>query len=158
MKVVFDTNVYVSAFLISGSLAEDAFFHAQRKHVTLFASIPILTETARVFRTKFHQGEEDVTAAIKLIGRAATIVKSSVRIMVLEDSPDNRILECALEAAADLIVTGDRHLLRLKTFQDVAIIQVTDFLRLFPEAPHSPSIVRKRKGQRKPRSTMRRSQ
>ena len=87
MKVVFDTNVYVSAFLISGSFAEDAFFRAQRKHATLFASIPILTETARVFRTKFHQGEGDVTAALKLIGRAATIVKPSVRIMVLEDIP-----------------------------------------------------------------------
>ena len=148
MKVVFDTNVYISAFLISGSLAEDAFLHAQRKHATLFASIPILTETARVFRTKFHQSEEDVTAALKLIGRAATIVKSSVRIMVLEDIPDNRILECALEAAADLIVTGDRHLLRLKTFQDVAIIRVADFLRLFPEDPNSPSLLRKRTGRR----------
>lgn len=37
--------------------------------------------------------------------------------MVLEDIPDNRILECAFEAAANLIVTGDRHLLQLKTFQ-----------------------------------------
>jgi uncharacterized protein len=158
MKVVFDTNVYVSAFLISGSLAEDAFFHAQRKHATLFASIPIMTETARVFRTKFHQDEEDVTAALKLIGRAAAIVKPSIRIMVLEDIPDNRILECALEAAADLIVTGDRHLLRLKTFQNVSIIRVTDFLRLFPEDPNSPSIVRKRNGGRQRRSQMRRSQ
>ena len=136
MKVVFDSNVYVSAFLIPGSLAEDAFLHAQRKHATRFTSIPILTETARVFRTKFHQSEEDVTAALKLIGRAATIVKPSVRIMVLEDIPDNRILECAREAAADLIVTGDRHLLRLKTFQDVAIILVAHFLRLFPEDPN----------------------
>lgn len=158
MKVVFDTNVYVSAFLIPGSLAEDAFLLAQRRHATLFASIPILTETVRVLRTKFHQGEEDVTAALKLIRRGATIVKPSVRIMVLEDIPDNRILECALEAAADLIVTGDRHLLRLKTFQDVAIIRVTDFLRLFPEEPTSPALVRKRKGRGQQRSRLRRSQ
>ena len=157
MKVVFDTNVYVSTFLISGSLAEDTFLHAQRRHATLFASIPILTETARVFRTKFHQSEEDVTAALKLIGRAATIVKPSVRIMVLEDIPDNRILECALEAAADLIVTGDRHLLRLKTFQDVAIIRIADFLRLFPEDPNSPSLLRKKTGRRQHRSHIRRS-
>lgn len=156
MKVVFDTNVYVSAFLISGSLAEDALFRVQRKHATLFASIPILTETARVFRTKFHQDEEDVTAALKLIGRASTIVKPSIRIMVLEDIPDNRILECALEAAADLIVTGDRHLLRLKTFQDVAIIRVTDFLRLFPEDPNSPFMVKKKKTGKQRRSSIQR--
>jgi len=157
MKVVFDTNVYVSAFLVSGSLAEDAFLRAQRKQITLFASIPILTETARVFRTKFHQGEEVVTAALKLIGRVATIVKPSVRIMILEDIPDNRVLECALEASADLIVTGDRHLLRLKTFQDVAVVRATDFLRLFPEDPTSPSIARERKGRPRRRSQMRRS-
>lgn len=79
-----------------------------------------------------------MTATLKLIGRAATIVKPSVRIMVLEDIPDNRILECGIEAAADLIVTGDRHLLRLKSFQNVAIIRVADFLRLFPEDPNAP--------------------
>jgi putative PIN family toxin of toxin-antitoxin system len=112
MKVVFDTNVYVSAFLTPGSLAEDAFLRAQRKQATLFTSAPILTETARVVRIKFRQGEKDVAAALRLVGRAATIVKPSVRIMVLEDLPDNRILECAAEAAADLIVTGDHHLLR----------------------------------------------
>ena len=158
MKVVFDTNVYISAFLISGSLAEDAFLRAQHRQATLFTSVAILTETARVFRTKFHQGEEDVAAALRLIGRAATIVKPSVRIMVLEDIPDNRILECALEAAADLIVTGDHHLLRLKTYQDVAIVRVTDFLRLFPEDPNAPSLVRKRKGGRQRRSQIRRRQ
>jgi predicted nucleic acid-binding protein len=115
-----------------------------------------LTETARVFRTKFHQGQDDVAAALRLIGRAATIVKPSVRILALEDLPDNRILECAVEAGADLIVTGDHHLLRLKTFQDVAIIRVTDFLRLFPEDPNSPLMVKKWEGKRKRRSQWRR--
>jgi putative PIN family toxin of toxin-antitoxin system len=158
MKVVFDTNVFVSAFLVPGSLAEDAFLRAQRRQAILFTSVSILTETARVFRTKFHQAEEDVAAALRLIGRAATIVKSSARLRVLEDLPDNRILECALEAAADLIVTGDHQLLRLKTFHDVAIIRVTDFLRLFPEDPTSPFMVRRRKGRRQRRSRIGRRQ
>ncbi|MGQ0666327.1 MAG: putative toxin-antitoxin system toxin component, PIN family [Nitrospiraceae bacterium] len=156
MKVVFDTNVYVSAFLTPGSFAEDAFLRAQRRQATLFTSVPILTEAARVFRTKFHQSEEDVTAALKLIGRAATIITPAVRIAVLKDVPDNRILECAVEAAADLIVTGDRHLLRLKTFQGATIIRVTDFLRLFPDDPRSPSVAAKKKGRRYQRSHMRR--
>ena len=158
MKVVFDTNVYVSAFLLPGSLAEDAFLRVQRRQATLFTSLPILTETAGVFRTKFHQAEEDIAAALRLIGRAATIVKPSVRIMVLEDLPDNRILECAVEAAADLIVTGDHHLLRLRTYQDVAIVRVTDFLRLFPEDPTSPARVKKKKRGRQRRSHGRREQ
>ena len=158
MKVVFDTNVYVSAFLLPGSLAEDAFLRVQRRQATLFTSVPILTETADVFRTKFHQAEEDVVAVLRLIGRAATIVKPSVRIMVLVDLPDNRILECAVEAAADLIVTGDHHLLRLKTYQDVAIVRVADFLRLFPEDLASPVSVKKKKSRRQRRSHRRREQ
>jgi putative PIN family toxin of toxin-antitoxin system len=158
MKVVFDTNVYVSAFLLPGSLAEDAFLRVQRRQATLSTSVPILTETADVFRTTFHQAEEDVVAVLRLIGRAATIVKPSVRIMVLVDLPDNRILECAVDAAADLIVTGDHHLLRLKTYQDVAIVQVADFLRLFPEALTSPVSVKKKKSRRQRRSHRRREQ
>jgi uncharacterized protein len=152
MKVVFDPNVYVSAFLIPGSLAEDAFLRAQRRQATLCTSVPILTETARNFGTTFHQGEDDVAAALKLIGRVATIVKPSVRIMALEELPDNRILECAIEAGADLIVTGDHHLLRLKIFQDVAIVRVSDFLRLFPEDYTLASMGRKRGGERQRRS------
>jgi uncharacterized protein len=155
MKVVFDTHVFVSAFLVPGSLAEDAFLRVQRKQAMLFTSVPILTETARVFRTKFHQGEEDVAAALRLIGRAATIVKPSVRVTVLEHLPDNRILECALEAAAELVVTGDHQLLRLKTFKDVAIIRLTDFLRLLPEDATSPLMVKKRKGRRQRRAQRR---
>jgi predicted nucleic acid-binding protein len=52
---------------------------------------------------------------------------------VLDDDPDNRILECALDAHADLVVTGDRHLLKLKKFQGIPIIRLADFIRMFPE-------------------------
>jgi predicted nucleic acid-binding protein len=51
---------------------------------------------------------------------------------VLEDVPDNRILECAVTAEADLIVTGDRRLLSLKAFEEIAIVRLADFLRTIP--------------------------
>jgi predicted nucleic acid-binding protein len=73
-----------------------------------------------------------VRAALKPIGRAATIVRPAGRIDVLVDEPDNRILECAVSAAADAIVTGDRHLLELKRFRGIAIVRLADFLRMFP--------------------------
>ena len=132
MKVVFDTNVYVSAFLIPGSKGETAFLLARRGRCQLVSSVPILTETANVLRGKFHQPDGDVRAALKLIGRAATIIRPRSRIDVLGDDPDNRILECAVSAGADAIVTGDRHLLELKRFEGVAIIRLADFLRTFP--------------------------
>jgi uncharacterized protein len=64
-----------------------------------------------------------------MIGRMATIVHPSRQVTVLEDVPDNRILECAVTAGADLIVTGDRHLLKIKEFEGVPIVRLADFLR-----------------------------
>ena len=119
MKVVFDTNVFVSAFMVHGSKGEDAFLLAHRHKVALYTSVPILTETARVLRTQFHQPEQDIAAALKQIGRAATILRPSRKVAVLEDVPDNRILECAIAAEANLIVTGDHHLLKLKEFEGI---------------------------------------
>lgn len=132
MKVVFDTNVFVSAFIVSGSRGEQALLLAHRRKVALYTSVPILTETARVLHEKFAQPEEDITAVLKMIGRAATIVRPVRTITILEDVPDNRILECAVTVEVDLIVTGDQHLLRLKAFEGVSIVRLADFLRMFP--------------------------
>jgi putative PIN family toxin of toxin-antitoxin system len=132
MKVVFDTNIFISAFVVRGSVAERAFLLAQRRRFDLCTSVAILTGTARKLRDKFDQVDADITAALKLISRASTVHKPGVKVDVLADAPDNRILECALAAGADVIVTGDRHLLKLKKYQDIAIIRLADFLRMFP--------------------------
>ena len=97
------------------------------------ASVAILTETAQKLREKFDQSEQDISLALNLISRAAKVLKPSLRANVLEDTPDNRILECAVKANADLVVTGDRHLLKLRKFQGIALIRLADFLRMFPD-------------------------
>ncbi len=132
MKVVFDTNVFVSAFIVPGSKGEEALLLAHRRKVDLYTSVPILTETTRILRTKFDQPERDVLAALKQISRAATIVRPVRTVRVLEDVPDNRILECALSAQADLVVTGDHHLLALKEFEGIPLVRLADFLRMTP--------------------------
>jgi putative PIN family toxin of toxin-antitoxin system len=132
MKVVFDTNVFVSAFIVPGSKGEEALLLAYRRKVDLYTSVPILTETTRILRTKFDQPERDVLAALKQISRAATIVRPARTVRVLEDVPDNRILECALSAQADLVVTGDHHLLALKEFEGIPLVRLADFLRMTP--------------------------
>lgn len=133
MDVVFDTNIFISAFLVPGSKAERAFILARHSRFTLYSSVQILTETANTLRRKFDQPEEDIQEALKLISRAATILRPKTRVVLLEDAPDNRILECALEATADAIVSGDRHLLQLKRFQRIPILRLADFLRMFPD-------------------------
>lgn len=71
-------------------------------------------------------------AALKLIGRSSTIVRPSRKVTVLGDVPDNRILECAVTALADIIVTGDYHLLKLREFEGIPIVRLADFLRMIP--------------------------
>ena len=132
MRVVFDTNVFISAFVVPGSQGERAFLLARHRRFELCTSVPILTETAGRLRDKFGQDDEDIKQALRQIARAAVVVKPTSKLNVLQDVPDNRILECAVDAHADLVVTGDRHLLKLKRFENIPIIRLADFLRLFP--------------------------
>ena len=133
MKVVFDTNIFISALVVPGSQAERAFLLAREKRFDLITSVAILTETARKLREKFDQPEADIKDALKMISRMAEVLKPRLRLNVLKDVPDNRILECAGEGGANVVVTGDRHLLKLKKFQDIPILRLADFLRMFPE-------------------------
>lgn len=133
LKVVFDTNVYISAFTVPGSKAETAFLLAVRGKIQLYTSVPILTETARILRDKFAWDDEHITLALKHISKVAKVLKPTKKIHVLKDEPDNRILECAECAKADIIVTGDKHLLELKTHLGTGIARIADFLYSFPE-------------------------
>ena len=133
MRVVFDSNVYISAFVIPGSQGEQAFLLAQANRFELHTSVAILTETAGVLRRKFDQDEGDIKQALRQISRAAVVSKPLAKLRVVEDDSDNRILECALEGRVDLVVTGDRHLLKLRRFEGIPIVRLADFLRLFPQ-------------------------
>ena len=133
MRVVFDTNVLISAFVVPGSQGERAFLLAQANRFELHTSVAILTETARVLRRKFDQDEDDIKQALRQISRAAVVSKPVAKLRVVDDGADNRILECALDNRADLVVTGDRHLLKLRRFEDIPIVRLADFLRLFPQ-------------------------
>lgn len=131
MKVVFDTNVYISAFISPGSKAEDAYLLAVDGQAELYTSVAILTETAKKLREKFLWDDVRIAAALKHISKVATVLKPVNRLNILSDAPDNRILECAKEAGADLIVTGDKHLLGLKQYEGMGITRIAGFLYSF---------------------------
>jgi putative PIN family toxin of toxin-antitoxin system len=128
VRVVFDTNIYVSALAIPGGNAEDAYLEAVRGTVELFTSVAILTETARVLQTKFDWTEDKVRQAIQDISQTATVLRPRPTLHILKDEPDNRILECAIDAQANYVISGDRHLLALKRHADSTIISLADFL------------------------------
>ncbi len=100
----------------------------------MHASAFILGEVGRVLSDKFGWEEDRVGRAVAQVRRvAAGIHEPEEAVEVIEDDPtDNRILECALAAGADTIVTGDKkHLLPLGSFRDVSIIGLRDFLASF---------------------------
>jgi len=130
LKVVFDTNIFISAFVIPGGKAEEVYLHVLKGDFDLYSSVAILSETAQKLREKFAWPENQIVRLLKAISKVATVIKTRPHLRILPDEPDNRILECALEAKADFIVSGDKHLLSLKHFQNIKIISLSNFLEI----------------------------
>ena len=131
MKVVFDTNIYISAFVIPGGNAEKAYLQAIDGDFELCTSVAILTELARKLDEKFGWEKERIVQLITSISNFATVLKTTPWLKVLSDEPDNRILECASKAEADFLITGDKHLLKLKHYENFKIVKLSAFLMMF---------------------------
>lgn len=131
LKVVFDTNVYISALAFPQTKGEEAYLFAVRGKIKLFTSVAILTELAKKLREKFEWEDKEITAALKHISKVATVIKPDIKIEVLHDKTDNGILECAVASDANIIVTGDKHLLNLKEYKGIGITRIADFLYIF---------------------------
>ena len=134
MRIVFDTNVYVSALGVRRGKAELALRLAKRGAFDLVISPEILSETReKLLGAKFGLSGSELDQAESFIKGFAAIVEPELRLSVLEDEPDNRILECAVEAGASAIVTGDKELLALKSYEGIGIMTVAELLYTFPE-------------------------
>ena len=130
LRVVLDTNIYISAFTQAAGVASSIWEHAVKRRFDLLLSPAIASEIAQVLRTYFAWEEKSVRSQIKLIAKSAEIILPTVTLNIVTDDPsDNRILECAIEGKADLIVSGDRHLRKLKVVEGIAVIRPADFLR-----------------------------
>ena len=128
MKVVFDTNIFVSALAIPGGRAEKALLRIIEGHDQLFISKDILDELLSVLARKFSRDIEELSRTAFNIYEMAEMIKVGKRLKVFRDDPDNRVLECAVAGGADLIVTGDKEMLSLKKYQDVTIISLKHYL------------------------------
>ena len=65
---------------------------------------------------------------LEILYEIATIIDTQIRLDVAEDPNDNMLIECAVEANADYIISGDEHLTKLKQFRGIRIVSVNDFL------------------------------
>jgi putative PIN family toxin of toxin-antitoxin system len=129
MRVVFDTNIFVSAFVISGSLAERAILKIVEGEDVLLLSKDILDELLSVLSVKFSRDREEISRVAVFLSEIAEWVETTVEIRVLKDEPDNRILECAASGKADIIVSGDKEMSRLGMHGGTKIITLNTYLR-----------------------------
>ncbi|MFZ0589230.1 MAG: putative toxin-antitoxin system toxin component, PIN family [Bryobacteraceae bacterium] len=128
VRVTVDSNIWISSFNFRGKprklidLAEEGAFQIQ-------ISEPIVVEVLRVLKGKFEWHDDILHGAEADMNDASHKVVPQVAVDAVRDDPDdNRILECALESKSDYIVTGDKDLLRLKSFKGIPIIRASEFL------------------------------
>ena len=136
MIVVLDTNVIISALLSPKGAPAEIIRRWEAGEFHVVTAPPLMDELRRALaygRVKKHlkQPRKMVADLIKRLETVATVVASPPSLDVIQEDPaDNRVLECALAGKASYIVTGDAHLLRLKGYQGIIMLNPAAFLLL----------------------------
>lgn len=132
MRVVLDTNVIVSALIFPGGAPEAVYRLGIEGQLQLITSRPLLVELGRVLTTKFGWQRDRAEEAVGQFARLSDLVAPKEAVKEVADDPsDDRVLEAAAAGEADVIVSGDRHLLRLGTWRSIPIERPAEFLRRF---------------------------
>ena len=127
-RVVADTNVLVSALQFGGK-PQHLLDLAIDGQVDLAVSETIIAETLRVLTDKFERTPEWIAETDRQLRVITRLVEPTESIQAIEADPtDDRILECAVAAQAEVIVSGDSHLLSLGSFRGIPIQRVAEFL------------------------------
>lgn len=133
MRVVLDTNVLLSAFLWQKNL-KPIYQAIREKEITPCFTQKTWQELLRVFSyKKFEKQLSNINITpdeiTKLLASRSCFKFSELKITEVKDDPgDNHILACAISCRAFFIVSGDKHLLKLKEFQGIPIVSPKQFL------------------------------
>lgn len=128
MRVVLDTNVLVSAFVFPGGPPEAVYRRVLTGELTIIVSRPLLAELGRVLVDRFGWEPAYAQEVVAQLARIGELVDPRETVEDIEADPaDNRVLEAAAEGDADLIVSGDRHLLDLGSWRDIRIVTPAGF-------------------------------
>lgn len=130
MKVVLDTNVFISGVFWKGDSNRIILAWKEGK-IKLVVSLEAISELARVLRDfKIKMPHELIKEWIDLIIKNSELVKIQNKIKIIKEDPtDDIFLETALIGRAKYIITQDAHLLKLKEFRGIRIITPGDFLK-----------------------------
>jgi uncharacterized protein len=133
LKAVLDTNVYIAVFQFSKGRTAALWTAVRDQRYRLLVSPDIIREMARVLRDDFGWQDEQPQKVVRRVAEVAGagVITPHTKINAVSDDPDdNRILECAVDGKADLVVSNDRHLLDLETYAGIPISTGLDFRRV----------------------------
>ena len=140
VKVVFDTNVWIAISM--RKILKDEFLRV-KENLTVYISKDIALETSRVLQyqrvsevlRKAGIRERDV---LRVIAFNSKMIETNMKLHVInENAEDNKVIECALAAGADIIVSGDKHLLSLGKFRKTRILAPREFFDSLPNSSAS---------------------
>ena len=130
MNIVCDTNVLISGVLFGGN-AREILRLASRGVLINFISPNILREAERVLgRSKFGLRPEHVLEIIALFKDTFEIVIPSLEVHAIQSDPeDNHVIEAAMAARAEFIISGDKHLLKLAEWEGIHVVSPAPFIK-----------------------------
>ena len=89
----------------------------------------IIEELEEILRRDFNESDDFIKEQVRLIKEYAEVVEIKERVVIVkEDFKDNKIIECAISASADFIISGDNHLLRINEYRGIKIISPREFI------------------------------
>ncbi len=128
MKVVFDSNILIAALLFPGGRADAAVANILDGVDDLVISRPIIQEVLSVLASTFSRDKEELSRVAVTLGEMGKMVSPSRPLFVFRDEPDNRILECAVEGDAEVIVTGDKAMLTIGEYEGIRLLTLAEYL------------------------------
>ncbi|MEE8324287.1 MAG: putative toxin-antitoxin system toxin component, PIN family [Candidatus Humimicrobiaceae bacterium] len=130
MKVFFDTNVIISAFITHGH-ASEVFEHCLSIH-KCYTSDQVLAELEKNLRKKFGYSDSETKKVMDFTKENLVIIKNYKKntVSICMDPDDDNILIAAVSIGADCIMTGDKDLKVLKNYKGINIISPKSFWEL----------------------------
>jgi len=134
IRVVLDTNILVSSFF--GGNPRKVVDLWKNGDITLCFSRPIIDEYVEVLRRLGLEGEPELEELLSLFanGFNSLYTAQTPELMILENDPDdNKFIECAVALNAKCIVSGDKHLLSVKKYIDIEIVNPKELLESYDD-------------------------
>ena len=128
MKVVIDTNVFISGVFFSGPPYQ-ILKAWQNRNIQIIVSLEILDEYYRVGEELSAQfPEADLNPILELVTTKAELIEAErLDETVCDDPDDDKFFACAIAGGADLIISGDKHLLKMSGYQGIKVVRPRQF-------------------------------